>query len=247
MKIEPTEKEADNVLYIKAEAPQGNQSKESINRLISYEVHVNGDVTYKRNGLNVLRDQGQRVQMLQTDDQSIETGLRLAQQKFGGKLTLTGSQEFQERTARIAAEQGIRVEFADPVINKIMEQRKAELAALSIRQALDVNSNNELGDLQASLAEAQRIAELGGYKTVQVANTVKPYYPGTVLAKTSHHLIQVVRLGKNAVIHELAKIRADKTQAQRLKSGSYLEVDYRRKNPIVGVDLEKEKAKHREI
>jgi hypothetical protein len=102
---------------------------------LSYQVHNNGDVTYRRNGEDVLRDQGRSVRMLKTDEQAIETGLRLAQQKFGNTLALTGSNEFKENTARIAADAGLRVKFTDEKLNDIMRERTAEIATSRVRGA----------------------------------------------------------------------------------------------------------------
>jgi hypothetical protein len=82
-------------------------------------------VTYQRDGRDMLRDAGRSVHMLQQDAQTIETGLRLAQQKFGSKLALSGPQDFQEKAARIAAEAGLKVEFSDQRLNKIMQERRA--------------------------------------------------------------------------------------------------------------------------
>lgn len=65
--------------------------------IISYQVHNDGDVTYKSDGQAVLRD----------DSLSIETGLRLAQQKFGSTLVLSGSQDFQKKAAVVADEAGL--------------------------------------------------------------------------------------------------------------------------------------------
>lgn len=195
MKVEP--ERADEQTSSFRSALGSVKALDSINRSMSYQVHKNGDVTYKRNGIDVLRDAGQRVEMLQMDDQSIETGLRFAQQKFGGKLTLTGPQEFQERVARIAAEQGLKVEFVDPVINSVMQKHKEELADTKHIAALLVNR------VQTSLAEAERIAKGKGFEPVKPANM---NYRGSVIAITSHHAIQ--NIGKNkVVIHELAKIQ----------------------------------------
>lgn len=95
--------------------------------VMSYQIHNDGDVTYKRDGQAVLRDAGQRVQMLRDDSATIETGLRLAQQKFGGTLVLSGSQDFQKKAAIIAAEAGLNVQFTDSHLNKIMAERRAQI------------------------------------------------------------------------------------------------------------------------
>jgi hypothetical protein len=100
---------------------------------ITYQVHRNGDVTYQRDGRDMLRDAGRAVQLLQQDAQTIETALRLAQQKFGNSLMLHGTQQFQETAARVAAEAGLRVEFTDQRLNRIMQDRRVELDAQRAR------------------------------------------------------------------------------------------------------------------
>lgn len=90
-----------------------------------------GDVTYRLRGVDALRDTGRQVSVLQpADDRSIEAGLRLAAQKFGYTLTLTGTVEFQQRAVRVAVEQGLGVRFADPAMEayrlQIQQQRDGQ-------------------------------------------------------------------------------------------------------------------------
>jgi hypothetical protein len=249
MQPEALKKESEGELYIKPLAFK-DEPADPINRRLSYQVHQNGDVTYTRNGVDVLRDQGQRVQMLQTDEQSIETGLRLAMQKFGPKLTLSGSQEFQRQTAVIAAELGLHVQFTDPAINAVMEQRKADLAAERVREAEARNAAK--GKLAASpeqirdsLAEAMRLAK---QDDKNAAMPEKQLYYGSVVARTAHHVIQRVRQGQALVVHELAKLGLTKQQVEALKVNSKLSVDYRKDRPAVRVvdpELEKQRQSER--
>jgi hypothetical protein len=249
MQPEALKKEAEGELYIKPLAFK-DEPADPINRRLSYQVHQNGDVTYKRDGVDVLRDQGQRVQMLQTDEQSIETGLRLAMQKFGPNLTLSGSQEFQRQTAFVAAELGLHVKFTDPAINAVMEQRRADLAAERSREA-DTRSaaKGKAGatpeQIQDSLAEAMRLAKRED-KISAVPG--KQLYYGNVVARTAHHVVQRVRNDQALVVHELAKLGLTKQQLEALKIDSKLSVDYRKDKPIVRVadpDLEKQKQSER--
>ena len=101
-----------------------------------------GDVTYRLRGREALRDTGRQVAVLQpTDDESIEAGLRLASQKFGPQLTLTGSEEFQRRCVEVAVAKELGLRFADP-------------AADAYRQELDrkarqfINQENQHGKSQ---------------------------------------------------------------------------------------------------
>ncbi|KVW77427.1 LPD7 domain-containing protein [Burkholderia ubonensis] len=94
---------------------------------ITHEVERNGDVTYKRNGASMLVDEGRSVRLWESDRDAIETALRLAQQKFGDTLALSGPEEFQLEAARVAAEIGLMVQFEDPALDAVMNDRRREL------------------------------------------------------------------------------------------------------------------------
>jgi hypothetical protein len=96
---------------------------------LTYEVHRDGDVTYRHDGRSVVRDHGSAVRVLQTDRAAVEAALRLAQAKFGSVLKLQGPVEMQREAARVAAEAGLYVEFSDNTLNDIMQARRVELIA----------------------------------------------------------------------------------------------------------------------
>ena len=54
-------------------------------------------------------DRGPRIDMLSKEDAALEAALRIASEKYGGRVLLTGSAEFQERAAQMATRLGIRV------------------------------------------------------------------------------------------------------------------------------------------
>lgn len=64
-------------------------------------------------GREKFTDAGPRIVMHDKSDESLEAALRMAAQKFGGKVDITGSAEFRERAARMAARLGIEVADAD--------------------------------------------------------------------------------------------------------------------------------------
>jgi hypothetical protein len=96
---------------------------------LTYEVHPDGDVTYRHDGRSVVRDHGSAVRVLKTDRAAVEAALRLAQAKFGPVLKLQGPVKLQREAARIAAEAGLYVEFSDHSLNNIMQGRRVELIA----------------------------------------------------------------------------------------------------------------------
>lgn len=106
--------------------------------VITHQVQRNGDVEYQRNGAALLVDQGKSVRLWQNDPGALEIALRLAQQKFGPVLELSGPLEFQIEAARVAADARLNVEFADGAIQRIFvergdeQQELARLAQLSV-------------------------------------------------------------------------------------------------------------------
>ena len=112
----------------KPQNPAGSDSEPLLKAYqLSYQVHLDGAVTYRRGDIDVMRDEGRFVKVLQTQDETIETGLRLAQAKFGKKLTVRGSDAFKASIVRVAAEKGLWIEFTDPHLNQLMAARKAKL------------------------------------------------------------------------------------------------------------------------
>ena len=163
MRPEPVEKSKDTDTLVKpAEHSLIQQQDAPIRRdpVMSYQVHSNGDVTYKRDGHEVIRDAGRHVQMLQQDATTIETGLRLAQQKFGNKLALSGPQDFQEKAAIIAADAGMNVEFTDERLNKIMADRKAEIEGDKARIADARKRAQDFAKVREDAREKSRAAPL---------------------------------------------------------------------------------------
>lgn len=88
----------------------------------SFMVARNGDVTYSQAGRDALRDRGRAVDVFTRDDATIEAALRLAQQKFGRRLTVAGDAGFEGRVAAVAARAGLQVEFSDPRLNETVRR-----------------------------------------------------------------------------------------------------------------------------
>ncbi|WP_027160377.1 LPD7 domain-containing protein [Methylobacter luteus] len=115
--------------------PTGDQEPIHRQSDIRYRVSLNGDVTYSRAGRDLLTDQGKTLKVHETDSNTLETGLRLAQAKFGRVLEVQGSDEFKRQTALVAVAAGLNVEFTDKGMNKLMETHQTHLAELKAREA----------------------------------------------------------------------------------------------------------------
>ncbi len=84
-------------------------------------------VVYKgKDGRIRFTDTGPRIMMHDKGADSLEAALRIAAQKYGGKVDITGSSEFRERATRQASRLGIQVLNGDLqgiVQNEIVRNR----------------------------------------------------------------------------------------------------------------------------
>ena len=95
-------------------------------KTLQARVERNGDVTYARAGRTVLRDQGERLQIMDPhSDEVILAGLLLAQDLYGSTLTLTGPEDFQRRVVALVVEHGLPVKFEDQALEALRVQRRA--------------------------------------------------------------------------------------------------------------------------
>ncbi|KWF37421.1 LPD7 domain-containing protein [Burkholderia pseudomultivorans] len=143
-RLRPIDQYGDDPLRARIHAARQLEANAIIYRssAITHEVERNGDVTYKRNGAAMLVDEGRSVRLWDSDRDAIETALRLAQQKFGNTLALSGPEEFQLAAARVAADIGLMVRFEDPALDAVMTDRRREIerertAQRDLQRAID--------------------------------------------------------------------------------------------------------------
>lgn len=106
---------------------------------LSLSVDEGGSVSYRRDGQALVVDRGDAVDVLRIDREAIETGLRLAQMKFGRTLALDGSDAFRQAAAEVAAAAGLSVQFSDMALNRTLaEARSSRIDAqlADVRQSL---------------------------------------------------------------------------------------------------------------
>ncbi len=80
-----------------------------------------------QDGREKFTDTGPRIVMHDKKDDSLEAALRVAAQKYGGKVDITGSSEFRERAARQAVRLGIKVANED--LQAVVADEQARIAA----------------------------------------------------------------------------------------------------------------------
>jgi hypothetical protein len=73
-----------------------------------------GDVSYILNGKVSVIDRGRLVTVFNQDEAAIVFGLEMAVQKYGSRITCTGTDEWKRMVTMCAVQHGIFVEFTDP-------------------------------------------------------------------------------------------------------------------------------------
>ncbi|MHB8389925.1 MAG: TraI/MobA(P) family conjugative relaxase [Acidobacteriaceae bacterium] len=79
-------------------------------------------------GRLLFTDTGPRIEVHDKTDTTLEAALRVAAQKFGGHVDITGSADFRERAARTAARLGIGVR--DPDLQLLWQQERQRLTSI---------------------------------------------------------------------------------------------------------------------
>jgi|JI9StandDraft_2_1071091.scaffolds.fasta_scaffold09771_2 hypothetical protein len=125
--------------FIRAADAQAQQAADQIHRStiapLSYVVDAAGHVTYSLAGRVAIKDEGRRLKVLQQDSADvIEEALMLSRAKFGPRLTLTGSAEFQRLAVQVAVDKGLHVDFVDPALQAIKIDMEAVRAAKRTRR-----------------------------------------------------------------------------------------------------------------
>jgi hypothetical protein len=79
-----------------------------------------GDVSYALNGQISVIDRGRVVTVLNQDKAAVLFGLEMAVQKYGSHIACDGSVEWKRMVTKVAAQQGISVQFTDPEMQHAM-------------------------------------------------------------------------------------------------------------------------------
>ncbi|WP_342616485.1 LPD7 domain-containing protein [Rhodoferax sp. GW822-FHT02A01] len=106
-------------------------------RNLVYTVDPSGNVTYYADQAKqraLVTDTGPRVNVESADDRkAVEMGLRLALQKFGSKVHITGTEEFKREIIDVAFKNGMHVEFTSKAMNDELQRKRIERDELNAR------------------------------------------------------------------------------------------------------------------
>ena len=143
----------------------------------THHVHHDGDVSYRRDGQDVVLDRGSSVLVLQRDRDVVETGLRLAMAKYGATLALSGDESFKREAARLSADLGLNVKFSDDKLNRLASQRLAEKIAERHGKAR-VTSNVPSGATSHPIPDSRRSVNSSSIDQETRPAVGKPRTPG---------------------------------------------------------------------
>ncbi|WP_079415618.1 TraI/MobA(P) family conjugative relaxase [Thiomonas intermedia] len=102
-------------------------------------------------GREVFTDTGPRIEVHDKGADSLEAALRIAAQKYGGQVEITGSAEFREMAARQAIRLGIRVVDAD--LAAVVTDEQARMGA--VRAGLSTETVEESGRMSGKSLKPQ--------------------------------------------------------------------------------------------
>jgi Large polyvalent protein-associated domain 7 len=76
-----------------------------------------GDVTYRLDGKDAFVDVGEKINLIDNREATLAASLKVAQEKFGSYLHVTGSDQLKREIATAAAKHGLNVRFTEDRIN----------------------------------------------------------------------------------------------------------------------------------
>lgn len=111
---------------------------------LSHEIDKDGTIHYKVNDSTVIKDYGVRIEVVKSKDDYLEMSFKLAQQKFGNKISLRGKEQFRKNCVEFAMKKGYKVEFMDDFSREYHQQLIKDLQNKS--SSWDVDSKNIIND-----------------------------------------------------------------------------------------------------
>lgn len=131
---------------------------------VTYRVDLRGNVTYYADSERtkpILVDTGREVEVVDLALEAVETGLRLALQKFGPALDVHGSPEFKAAVLGVVLRTGLRVEFKDPALATELERlRGASSQPAQVPKVMPIKQKSEQ-EIEAEYAGEVYEGELG--------------------------------------------------------------------------------------
>jgi hypothetical protein len=77
-----------------------------------------GDVTYRLDGRDAFVDVGEKINLIDNREATLAASLKVAQEKFGTYLHVTGTDEVKREIVTAAAKHGLNVRFTEDRMNQ---------------------------------------------------------------------------------------------------------------------------------
>jgi hypothetical protein len=94
-----------------------------------------GDVSYMLKGKVSVIDRGRIVTVLNQDEAAIVFGLEMAIQKYGSRISCTGTDQWKRMVTMTAVKHGIFAQFTDPEMQGALHQQRLFANPLQLRTA----------------------------------------------------------------------------------------------------------------
>lgn len=106
---------------------------------ISHEIDRNGIINYKLDDKVIFRDEGKRLDVVNSQPDNLKLSLELAMAKFGNQLTLDGDENFRKKVVETALKNNFNIEFVDDFSKNYHQQLKHGLqnGTMQIQQLND--------------------------------------------------------------------------------------------------------------
>jgi hypothetical protein len=147
-----------------------------------------GTIIYKV-GESAVRDDGDKLKVSRgADDAAMLAALRMAQERYGDRITVNGSADFKERIARAAAAANLSITFDDAAL----EARRQHLVRPSTtKENINVNKRQDRRRIARSRAgglgqAASRAAAARAARAARAATAGTPATPGTSRVDIQH-------------------------------------------------------------
>lgn len=112
------------------------QTNDEITVDIPHQVRANGDVIYNDN----IRETSDRIDVSSSSPVDVATALKIATERFGGTLNITGDDVFKRKVVEAAFNTKQQVEFTDPRMNRYLSELKGNQSVTPTKSSMSQNA-----------------------------------------------------------------------------------------------------------
>lgn len=223
--------------YSKAISESGfiGQTNDEITVDIPHQVRANGDVIYNDN----IRETSDRIDVSSSSPVDVATALKIATERFGGTLNITGDDVFKRKVVEAAFNTKQQVEFTDPRMNRYLSELKGNQSVTPTKSSMSQNSvvldwinernqtimiTNDISLFRIFNESDSGACNYGGCRNMKDGSFVALYSKGgeTLVVPISQHQVKRYKqhkVGEAVKVNKLGKATFG-TETGRQKNGS---------------------------